>query len=74
MGEGLNAWSGLGNETIRMQAVEQYIFGIAVLVGELKSNGTLLALNNNNDLFVWETDCQTCGRAAFYDEALSHTW
>jgi|688.fasta_scaffold1138908_1 hypothetical protein len=57
-----------------MQAVERYIYGISVTVGTPPANGTFMVLENNNGLFVWGKNCKTCGRAPFYDNALSSSY
>jgi hypothetical protein len=68
----LKGWATSGNDTVPLEQVERYIFGVEMGIGTPVVNGTLLVLNDNKNLFINGVGCTTCQPMGyFYDPALS---
>lgn len=68
----LKGWATSGNDTVPLDQVERYIFGVEMGIGTPVVNGTLMVLNDNNNLFINGVSCTTCQPMGyFYDPALS---
>jgi len=58
-----------------MNEVDKYLFGVEVGFGIPTKNGTLLLVNDNDDVVIPNKDCPDCGNAnRFYDPYQSDTY